>query len=148
MFAGRYVPDASELWSAPSGFLDKPSDRLVIYDPAKRVKEEIRLAGRYPFHTMKQNRDGMFFPPDPALMILSDHAGPSLLYVDWRRRAVAGETKVGPRPFHTTYDPLGDRLLVTSNRDGMVRVIDRASRTVVQQVAVPKAHGIVAIGMR
>lgn len=81
-------------------------------------------------------------------MVLSDHAGPSLLYVDWRRRAIAGETKVGPRLFHTTYDPLGDRLLVTSTADGMVRVIDRATRLVVQQVAVPKAHGIVAIGMR
>ncbi len=144
-----YVPDASEVWSASSGFIDMRSDRLVIYDPeAKRVKEEIHFPGRYPFHTMKQNRDGIFFPPDTSIMLLSDHAGPSLLYVDWKRRAIVGETKVGPRPFHTTYDPLGDRLLVTSNKDGMVRVIDRKTREVVQKIAVPMAHGIVAMGVR
>lgn len=144
-----YVPDASEIWSASSGFIDKGSDRLVIYDPVtKKMKQEIHFTGRYPFHAMKQNRDGIFFPPDASIMLLSDHAGPSLLYVDWKRRAVAGETKVGPQPFHTTFDPLGKRLLVTSNKDGMVRAIDLGTREVVQKIRVPMAHGIVAIGLR
>ena len=49
-----FTPDGSEMWSSSSGFLDKPSDRMVIYDPiAKTVKEEIHLKGRYPFHTLK-----------------------------------------------------------------------------------------------
>lgn len=47
-----------------------------------------------------------------------------------------------------TYDPLGKRFLVTSNADGTVRVIDEATRAVVQRIAVPKAHGIVAVGLR
>src|SRR5437868_2362482 len=28
-----YTPDQSEIWSSSSGFIDKPSDRMVIYDP-------------------------------------------------------------------------------------------------------------------
>jgi len=36
---------------------------------------------------------------------------------------------------------------VTSNVDGMVNVIDRQTRKVVQKIAVPKAHGIVSVGL-
>lgn len=143
-----FTPDGSELWSTSSGFLDKPSDRLVIYDPeAKAPKQEIHLIGRYPFHTLKPLQDGMFYPTDTATMLLSDHLGPSLLWVDWRSRRIVGETKLGKQPFHTTYDPEGSRLLVTTNVDGLVNVIDVATRTVVQQVPVPKAHGIASVGL-
>ena len=143
-----FAPDASEVWTTSSGFLHVPSERLVIHDPVtKRVKEEIRLPGRYPFHTMKEGRDGMFFPPPETPMVLTDHAGPALLFVDTAARRVVAETTVGPQPFHTTFDPLGRRLLVTSNADGAVRVIDLASRAVVQRIDVPSAHGIVAVGV-
>lgn len=143
-----FTPDEREVWSASSGFLDLKSDRLVVYDPeTKTVKRELHLPGRYPFHTMKANRDGAFFPPADTPMLLSDHGGPALLYVDPARRTIVGETLLGPRPFHTTSDPFGDRLLVTSAGDGAVRVIKRTTREVVQKVNVPAAHGIVAIGL-
>jgi DNA-binding beta-propeller fold protein YncE len=57
------------------------------------------------------------------------------------------ETRLGKQPFHSTYDPEGDRILVTTNVDGMVNVIDMKPREVVQQLPVPKAHGIVSIGV-
>jgi YVTN family beta-propeller protein len=82
---------------------------------------------------------------DRSLMILSDHLGPGLLWVDWKERRVLSETKLGQQPFHTTYDPEGDRLLVTTNVDGMVNVIDVKTRAVVQKVSVPRAHGIGAV---
>ncbi len=141
-----FTPDESEVWSSSSGFLDKPSDRMVIYDPAtKIVKKEIHLPGTYPFHTEKVDQDGMFFMADRSLMILSDHLGPGLLWVDWKERRVVSETKLGQQPFHTTYDPEGDRLLTTTNVDGMVNVIDVKTRAVVQKLPVPKAHGIGAV---
>ncbi len=141
-----FTPDESEVWSSSSGFLDKPSDRMVIYDPAtKTVKKEIHLPGTYPFHTEKVDQDGMFFMADRSLMILSDHLGPGLLWVDWKERRVVSETKLGQQPFHTTYDPEGGRLLTTTNVDGMVNVIDVNTRAVVQKLAVPKAHGIGAV---
>jgi len=143
-----FTPDGSEVWSSSSGFVDKPSDRMVVYDPlAKRVKAEIRLPGTYPFHTLKRLQDGMYYPVDTRLMVLSDHAAPGLLWVDWRERTVVAETKLGAQPFHTTYDPEGRRLLVTTNVDGMVNVIDVATRQVVQKVPVTKAHGIVSVGV-
>jgi len=150
-----FTPDFSELWSSSSGFLEKPSDRMVIYDPATRVvKETIRFPGRYPFHAQKANRDGQYFLPDKSIMLLSSHwstekgmNGASLLWVDWKERKIVGETPLGRHVFHMTYDPLGDRVLATSNIDGMVNVIDAKTRQVVQQVSVPKAHGIVAIGV-
>jgi DNA-binding beta-propeller fold protein YncE len=141
-----FTPDESEVWSSSSGFLDKPSDRMVIYDPAtKTVKKEIHLPGTYPFHTEKVDQDGVFFMADRSLMVLSDHLGPGLLWVDWKERRVVSETKLGQQPFHTTYDPEGDRLLTTTNVDGMVNVIDVKTRAVVQKVSVPKAHGIGAV---
>ncbi|MGH2500366.1 MAG: beta-propeller fold lactonase family protein, partial [Candidatus Limnocylindria bacterium] len=147
-----YTPDGSELWSSSSGFLERPSDRVVIYDPeSKRVKEELRFEGRYPFHTMTVNRDGMYFLADRSLMVLSSHtgpSGPSLMWLDWRARRIVGDTPLGRHVFHTTYDPVGDRVLATSNVDGMVNVIDVRTRQVVQKVAVPKPHGIVAVGIR
>ena len=145
-----YTPDQSEIWSSSSGFIGKPSDRMVIYDPDTRaVKEEIHLGpGRYPFHTEKEDQDGMYFLPDRSIMLLSDHTGPSLLWVDYKARKIVGETKgLGPQPFHTTYDPEGARLLLTTNIDGMVNVIDVNTRLVVQKVGVPTAHGIVAVGI-
>lgn len=150
-----FTPDFSELWSSSSGFLEKPSDRMVIYDPATRaVKETIRFPGRYPFHGQKVNRDGQFFLPDKSIMLISSHYstekgmnGASLLWVDWKQRKVVGDTPLGRNVFHMTYDPLGDRVLATSNIDGMVNVIDAKTRQVVQKVSVPKAHGIVAIGI-
>lgn len=143
-----FTPDGSEMWSSSSGFLDKPSDRMVIYDPvAKKVKEQIRFPGRYPFHTLKRLQDGMYYPVDTSVMVLSDHATPGLLWVDWRERKIVAETKLGAQPFHTTYDPEGRRLLVTTNVDGMVNVIDVATRQVVQKVPVTKAHGIVSVGI-
>ncbi|HEV8669471.1 MAG TPA: cytochrome D1 domain-containing protein [Candidatus Limnocylindria bacterium] len=143
-----FSPDETEVWSSSSGFVDKPSDRMVIYDPvAKTVKKEIRFEGRYPFHTEKVGQDGVYFMADKSLMVLSDHLGPSLLWVDWKERRVVGETKLGKQPFHTTYDPEGDRLLTTTNVDGMVNVIDVKTRAVVQKLAVPKAHGIGAVGI-
>jgi YVTN family beta-propeller protein len=143
-----FTPDGSEMWSSSSGFLDKPSDRMVIYDPvAKTVKEEIHLKGRYPFHTLKAFQDGVYYPTNTNLMILSDHLGPSLLWVDWRERSILGETKLGQQPFHSTYDPEGDRLLVTTNVDGMVNVIDMKTRLVVQKLPVTRAHGIASVGI-
>ena len=144
-----FTPDGSEVWSSSSGFLDKPSDRMVIYDPdTKKVKQEIHFAGRYPFHTLKPMQDGMYRPEDTSIMVLSDHLGPSLLWVDWRERHIVGETKLGKQPFHSTYDPEGDRMLVTTNVDGMVNVIDMKTRQVIQKVPVTKAHGIVSVGIR
>ncbi len=141
-----FTPDETEVWSSSSGFIDRPSDRMVIYDPvAKTVKKEIRFEGRYPFHTAKVGQDGVYFMADKSLMVLSDHLGPGLLWVDWKERRVVSETKLGKQPFHTTYDPEGDRLLTTTNVDGMVNVIDVKTRAVVQKLAVPKAHGIGAV---
>jgi YVTN family beta-propeller protein len=143
-----FTPDGSEMWSSSSGFLDKPSDRMVIYDPvARTVKQEIHLKGRYPFHTLKVFQDGVYYPSNTNVMILSDHLGPSLLWVDWRERAILGETKLGQQPFHSTYDPEGNRMLVTTNVDGMVNVIDMKTRLVVQKLPVTKAHGIASVGI-
>lgn len=145
-----YTPDQSEIWSSSSGFIDKPSDRMVIYDPDTfAVKEEIRLgASHYPFHTTKENQDGMYFMPDKSLMVVSDHKGPSLLWIDYKSRKIVAETKgIGSQPFHTTYDPLGERILLTTNVDGMVNVIDANTKQVVQKVAVPACHGIAAVGI-
>ncbi|HEY8731075.1 MAG TPA: beta-propeller fold lactonase family protein [Candidatus Limnocylindria bacterium] len=145
-----YTPDQSEIWSSSSGFIDKPSDRMVIYDPDTfTVKEEIHLgANHYPFHTTKENQDGIYFMPDKSLMVLSDHKGPSLLWVDYKSRKIVAETKgIGGQPFHTTYDPLGERILLTTNVDGMVNVIDVNTKLVVQKVPVPFCHGIVSVGI-
>ena len=143
-----FTPDGSEIWSSSSGFLEKPSDRMVIYDPTtKKIKQEIRLPGRYPFHTLKAFQDGVFHPDGGSVMVLSDHIGPSLVWMDWRERRILSETKLGGHPFHSTYDPEGSRLLVTSNVDGMVNVIDMRTRQVVQKLPVIKAHGIVSVGI-
>ncbi len=145
-----YTPDQSEIWSSSSGFLDKPSDRMVIYDPDTfAVKEEIHLgASHYPFHTTKEDQDGMYFLPDKSVMVLSDHKGPSLLWVDYKARKIVAETKgIGAQPFHTTYDPLGERILLTTNVDGMVNIIDVNTKLVVQKVPVPTCHGIAAVGI-
>jgi len=143
-----FTPGGSEIWSSSSGFLDKMSDRVVISDPiAKTVKQEIHVKGRYPFHTLKLFQDGVYYPNNTSVMILSDHAGPSLLWVDWRERTILGETKLGGQPFHSTYDPEGDRMLVTTNVDGMVNVIDMKTRQVVQKLPVTKAHGIASVGI-
>jgi len=144
-----FTPDGSEVWSSSSGFLTKPSDRMVIYDPvAKTVKQEIHFPGRYPFHSFKPMQDGMYRPEITNLMILSDHLGPSLLWVDWRERRIVAETKLGKQPFHSTYDPEGERLLVTTNADGMVNVINMKTKQVIQQIPVTKPHGIVSVGIR
>jgi len=145
-----YTPDQSEIWSSSSGFIDRPSDRMVIYDPDTfAVKEEIRLgANHYPFHTTKENQDGMYFMPDKSIMLLSDHKGPSLLWVDYKDRKIVAETKgLGNQPFHTSYDPLGERILLTTNVDGMVNVIDAKTRQVVQKIPVPSCHGIASVGI-
>jgi YVTN family beta-propeller protein len=143
-----FTPDGSEIWSSSSGFLDKPSDRMVIYDPlTKKVKQEIRLPGHYPFHTLKAFQDGVFYPTSTSVMVLSDHTAPGLMWIDWRERAILGETKLGQQPFHSTYDPEGDRLLVTTNVDGMVNVISMKTREVVQKIPVSKAHGIASVGI-
>src|SRR5437762_2204295 len=145
-----YTPDQSEIWSSSSGFIDKPSDRMVIYDPDSfAVKEEIHLgANHYPFHTTKENQDGIYFLPDKSIMVLSDHKGPSLLWVDYKARKIVAETKgIGSQPFHTSYDPLGQRILLTTNVDGMVNVIDANTRLVVQKVPVPACHGIASVGI-
>jgi DNA-binding beta-propeller fold protein YncE len=143
-----FTPDGSEMWSSSSGFIDKPSDRMVIYDPvAKTVKQEIRFKGRYPFHTLKMFQDGVYYPNDTNVMVLSDHSGPSLLWVDWRERNILGETKLAKLPFHSTYDPEGNRMLVTTFDDGMLNVIDMKTRQVVQKLAVTKPHGVVSVGI-
>lgn len=145
-----YTPDQSEIWSSSSGFIDRPSDRMVIYDPDTfTVKEEIHLGvTHYPFHTTKENQDGMYFLPDKSVMVLSDHKGPSLLWVDYKTRTIVAETKgIGAQPFHTTYDPLGERILLTTNVDGMVNIIDVNTKLVVQKVPVPACHGIAAVGI-
>jgi YVTN family beta-propeller protein len=145
-----YTPDQSEIWSSSSGFIDKPSDRMVIYDPDTfTVKQEIHLgANHYPFHTNKENQDGMYVMPDKSVMVISDHKGPSLLWMDWKARTIIAETKgIGNQPFHTTYDPIGERLLLTTNVDGMVNVIDMNTRLVIQKVPVPLCHGIASVGI-
>src|SRR5438034_9819451 len=69
-----FTPDESEVWSSSSGFLNKPSDRMVIYDPGtKTVKKEIHLPGTYPCYTATVDQDGVFFMPDKSLMATPDH---------------------------------------------------------------------------
>ena len=143
-----YTPDQSEIWSSSSGFIGKPSSRMVVYDPdTHTVKGQIELTGHYPFHTLKENQDGMYFPADRSIMVLADHLLPGLLWLDWRERKVVAETKLGQQPFHSTYDPVNDRMLVTTNVDGMVNVIDAKTHAVVQKIPVPKAHGIASVGV-
>jgi YVTN family beta-propeller protein len=145
-----YTPDQSEIWTSSSGFIDKPSDRMVIYDPDTHlVKEEIHLgSNHYPFHTLKDNQDGRYELPDKSVMLLSDHKGPSLLWLDYKTRKIVAETKVlGTQPFHTSYDPLGERILLTTNIDGMVNVIDVHTRQVIQKIAVPSCHGLASVGI-
>jgi YVTN family beta-propeller protein len=143
-----FTPDGSEIWSSSSGFLEKPSDRMVIYDPiSRKIKQELRLPGRYPFHTLKIFQDGVFHPENHSVMVLSDHVGPSLVWMDWRERRILSETKLGGHPFHSTYDPEGGRLLVTTGVDGMVNVIDVRTRQVVQKLPVTRAHGIASVGI-
>lgn len=144
-----FTPDGSEMWSSSSGFISKPSDRMVIYDPlTKTVKQEIHFAGHYPFHTLKPLQDGMYFPTDTSVMVLSDHTAPGLLWVDWLARRIVDETTFdGQQPFHSTYDPEGHRLLVTTNLDGMVNVVDMTTHKVVQKIPVTKPHGIVSVGI-
>ena len=55
-----------------------------------------------------------------------------------------GATKLGQQPFHSSYDPEGGRMLVTTNVDSMVNVIDTKTRQVVQKLPVTKAHGVSA----
>src|SRR2546422_798169 len=84
-----FSPDGSEVWSSSSGYLCKPSDRMVVYDPlTKKVKQEIRFPGHYPFHTIKYDRDATFFIDQTDTMVLSDHQAEALLIVDWRERAI------------------------------------------------------------
>lgn len=143
-----FVPGDGEIWTTSSGYVDIPSDRLVASDPASHaMKTEFHLAGHYPFHTMKENRDGFFYPPEGTPMLLTDHIGPSLMWVDPKTRTVVDVTKVGPEPYHETYDPIGDRVLVTSNRDGNVWVISRTTHQVLQTLPAHGAHGIVAVGL-
>lgn len=150
-----FTPDGSEIWSSSSGFLTKPSGRMVIYDPVERVvKETVDFPGYYPFHSLKRSQDGMYFPSDSSVMLLSSHYDPEkgmhgsgLLWVDWKARKILGRTPLGRHAFHSTFDPLGQRVLTTTNIDGMVNVIDWHTRQVVQKVAVPKAHGIAAVGI-
>ncbi len=143
-----FSPDEREIWTTSSGFIEMMSDRLVVSDPIEKVqKQELHFAGRYPFHTMKRFRDGIYFPPAGTPMLLSDHGGPALLFVDTASRRIVGETKLGAQPFHTTYDPIGDRLLVTSNAVDQVSVIDLATRAIVQRITVTAPHGIVAVGI-
>lgn len=143
-----FVPDQSEVWTTSSGYVGVPSDRLIASDPATRtMKMEFHLPGAYPFHTMKAGRDGMFYPPAGTPMLLTDHIGPTLMWMDTKEHRIVGQTKIGPEPYHETYDPIGDRILVTSNKDGNVWVIDRTTRQVVQTVPVHAAHGIVAVGL-
>src|SRR5438094_8492309 len=104
---------------------------MVIYAPVtKSVKTEIPLPGTYPFHTEKVDQDGVFFMADKSLMVISDHLGPGLLWVDWKERRVLSETKLGQQPFHTTCDPESDRLLTTTNVDGMVNGMNVTTRDV------------------
>lgn len=143
-----FTPDSSELWTTSSGYVGVPSDRLVAADPATRaVKAEFHLDGRYPFHTMKHGRDGFFYPPAGTPMLLTDHITPSVMWLDAQQRRVVDATKIGPEPYHETYDPIGDRILVTSNKDGNVWVIDRTTHKVLQTIPVHGAHGIVAVGL-
>lgn len=150
-----FSPDGSEVWSSTSGFIGKPSDRLVIIDPVtKKVKQEIRLPGRYPFHTMKENRDALFFVDQTRTMVLSDHGQESLLLVDWRERQIVAEAKLrqesvpvagkhGRQPFHTAYTP--GRYYITTNMDNSLRVVDAKALAILHRVEIPRPHGVVLV---
>ena len=150
-----FTPDGSEAWSSSSGFIAKPSDRMLIYDPvARTVKEEIHFPGRYPFHTMKQNRDALFFVDQTDTMVLSDHQQESLMIVDWRARKIVGSVKLrdpavpcscanGVQPFHTASTPR--RYYTTTNKDNSLRVIDANALTVLQRIEIPAPHGVVLV---
>lgn len=137
-----FTPDGSEVWTSTSGFLDRPSDRVVIHDPeTKTVKQELRFPGRYPFHSMKHNRDARFFVDGTDVMVLSDHTEPSLMFVDWRARKILGSVKLEKWVFHTAYTP--GRYYTTNNMPGALWVIDAVERTVLYKLDIPRAHGVV-----
>lgn len=150
-----FTPDGSEVWSSSSGFLCRPSDRMVVYDPVtKKVKRVLHFPGRYPFHTMKYNRDAMFFIDQTETMVLSDHQQESLMLLDWRERRIVGSVslrnpelaakgKCGIEPFHSAYTP--SRYYVTSNKDNSLRVIDAALFAVIGRIEIPSPHGVVFV---
>ncbi len=150
-----FTPDGSEAWSSSSGFLCKPSDRMVIYDAVtKKVKQELYFPGRYPFHTMKYNRDATFFSDQTETMVLSDHQQESLMLIDWRERKIAASVslkdpslavtgKCGIQPFHTAYTP--GRYYVTTNADNSLRAVDATELRVLYRVEIPTPHGIVFV---
>lgn len=150
-----FTPDGSELWNSSSGFLCKRSDRVIITDALeKKPKQELHFPGSYPFHSMKQNRDALFFVDQTETMVLSDHQQEALHIVDWRERKIVGTVKLkdpslkvngscGIEPFHTTYTP--GRYYATSNKDNSLRVIDAKELKVLQRVEITTPHGVVLV---
>src|SRR5256885_11985643 len=99
--------------SGPSGVMSLPPRNprssvgsIFIFFSSRR--RHTRLQGDWSSDVCSS--DLVFFMADRSLMVLSDHLGPGLLWVDWKERRVVSETKLGQQPFHTTYDPEGDRL--------------------------------------
>jgi YVTN family beta-propeller protein len=145
-----FVNNGSEVWVTSSGFIENASQadpNVVIFDAATRKIKTIQPMGEYPFHSVKQFRDGLFLPANSQEIWFSDRGLGGVILVDTNTRQVLASIKTGAAPFHLSFGPNG-LLYVVNHDDSTFSVIDPTARQVLHTIPVGSdPHGIVVIGV-
>ncbi len=141
-----FRPDANEVWVTSSGFIRTEADvdpHIVIFDYKSHQIKDNRPFGLYPFHSVKQFRDGLFLPKESDSIWYSDRGLGGVILISVPERKVLAEIKTGRAPFHLSFGPNG-LLYVANHDDATFSVIDPQQRVVLHTVKVaPDPHGIV-----
>ncbi len=142
--------DRNEVWVTSSGFIRSDADidpYVVIFDYTTHQIKDLMPLGIYPFHSVKQFRDGLFLPPNGDTLWYSDRGARGLILVSAAQRKVLATIPTGVGPFHLSFGPTG-LLYAINHDDATLSVIDPDKRELLHTLKVAAdPHGVVVIAV-
>lgn len=143
-----FRPDLNEVWVTSSGFIRSDVDvdpYVVIFDYTTRQIKNLVPLGVYPFHSVKQFRDGLFLPLQSDTLWYSDRGQAGVILVNVPERRVLATIPTGLGPFHLSFGPNG-LLYVVNHDSATLSVVDPVRLEVLHTLSVaPDPHGVVVI---
>ncbi len=128
------------------GILVAPDGKHVISaSQNKKVIVLDRITGKYDIVKTPSDSHQFVFGPD-GNMYVAGGTGNKVYIIDWKKRKMVGEFKVGKVPHGVAFSPDKKNILVSLRGESRVAIYDAKSKKEVGSIEIKDAEGLCAIG--
>lgn len=129
------------------GILVAPDGKHVISaSQNKKVVVLDRITGKYDIINTPSDSHQFVFGPDGNVYVAGG-TGNKVYIIDWKKRKMVGEFKVGKTPHGVAFSPDNKHILVSLRGESRIAIHDAKSKKEVGSIEIKDAEGLCNIGL-